>query len=224
MWLHSTMSKRGHIEVTPESGAQTVLEAGRIAIVLAEVRVNCRKARSRRVTLRQPRSRLSISCAVIRMQATPTISARRAAPRAPHRAVVRRIHAQQRRTQSAAGVASALAEGVHPSPGQRRQFGWRAGANGIGGWAKRFGSSFVIERLLELLCAEALGSHLESGQACASGWLGGLKDPVVGRAISLIHATPGKDWSVGRLAGQVAMSPSRFAARFSAALGTARWS
>ncbi len=40
-----------------------------------------------------------------------------------------------------------------------------------------------------------------------------------GRAISIIHAHPGKDCSVKSLAQHVAMSPSRFAARFSAALG-----
>lgn len=47
----------------------------------------------------------------------------------------------------------------------------------------------------------------------------GIKDPVVGRAIAKIHSRPGDNWSVKRLAQTVAMSPSRFAARFSAALG-----
>ena len=80
------------------------------------------------------------------------------------------------------------------------------------------GSTYVIERLLELLCAEVLRAHLENS-ATASGWFSGLKDPVVGRAISMIHACPGGLWTVNRLAQGVAMSPSRFAARFSAALG-----
>jgi AraC-like DNA-binding protein len=80
------------------------------------------------------------------------------------------------------------------------------------------GSIYVIERLLELLCAEVLRAHLENS-ATASGWFSGLKDPVVGRAISMIHSRPGELWTVNRLAQGVAMSPSRFAARFSAALG-----
>ncbi len=42
---------------------------------------------------------------------------------------------------------------------------------------------------------------------------------MVGRAIKAIHQRPGEDWSVPRLANEVAMSPSRFAARFSLALG-----
>jgi transcriptional regulator GlxA family with amidase domain len=69
-----------------------------------------------------------------------------------------------------------------------------------------------------LLCAEALRAHLEANSP-ESGWLSGIKDPVIGRAISMIHARLGEDWSVKRLAQGVAMSPSRFTARFSAALG-----
>jgi len=80
------------------------------------------------------------------------------------------------------------------------------------------GSTYVVERLLELLCAEVLRAHLESGFP-ESRWLSGLKDPVVGKAISMIHSEPGECWSVDRLAKGVAMSPSRFAARFTAALG-----
>lgn len=80
------------------------------------------------------------------------------------------------------------------------------------------GGNFVIERLLELLCADVLRAHLENFTA-ASGWFSGLKDPVVGRAISMIHSRPGEFWTVDRLAQGVTMSPSRFAARFTAALG-----
>ena len=80
------------------------------------------------------------------------------------------------------------------------------------------GSTFVIERLLELLCAEVLRAHLESSME-ETGWFSGLKDPVVGKAISMIHARPGNPWTVDRLAQGIAMSPSRFAARFTAALG-----
>ena len=80
------------------------------------------------------------------------------------------------------------------------------------------GGNYVIERLLEILCAEVLRAHLENSTT-GSGWFSGLKDPVVGRAISMIHSRPGEQWTVNRLAQGVAMSPSRFAARFTAALG-----
>ena len=47
----------------------------------------------------------------------------------------------------------------------------------------------------------------------------GISDPIIGQAIALIHAAPSENWSVARLAQEVAMSPSRFAARFVAVLG-----
>lgn len=78
--------------------------------------------------------------------------------------------------------------------------------------------TYVIERLLELLCAEIMRVHLNQ-ITIESGWFYAMKDPVVSRAIAIIHARPGDEWSVAKLAGEVAMSPSRFAARFNAALG-----
>lgn len=84
---------------------------------------------------------------------------------------------------------------------------------------RSFGSGYMIERLLELLCAEAVRLHIETIPQQAVGWLRGLRDPTVGRAIAMIHSQPGEHWSVRRLAEGVAMSPSRFAARFAAALG-----
>lgn len=84
---------------------------------------------------------------------------------------------------------------------------------------KPLGSRYVVERLLEILCVESLRTHLDAASATGQGWFSGLKDPVVGRTIALIHSSPGENWSVNRLAQSVMMSPSRFAARFSAALG-----
>lgn len=81
------------------------------------------------------------------------------------------------------------------------------------------GSGYVIERLVEVLCAEAIRAHIETASSGDVGWFRGIKDPVVGRAIAAIHARPGEDWSVQRLAHEVSMSPSRFAARFSESLG-----
>lgn len=82
-----------------------------------------------------------------------------------------------------------------------------------------FGAGYIVERLLEILCAEAVRAHIEVTPQQAVGWFRGIKDPVVGRAIKAIHLNPAEDWSIPRLAGEVAMSPSRFAARFSESLG-----
>lgn len=81
------------------------------------------------------------------------------------------------------------------------------------------GGGYVMERLVEVLCAEAIRACIETAPRNMVGWLRGVKDPVVGRAIASVHANPGADWSVSRLAGEVAMSPSRFSARFAESLG-----
>lgn len=81
------------------------------------------------------------------------------------------------------------------------------------------GNSFVLQRYLEILCAEAIRAHVDSLPEQSTGWLSALKDPVIGRAIEIIHAQPGYKWSVKNLADKVTISPSRFAARFSETLG-----
>lgn len=81
------------------------------------------------------------------------------------------------------------------------------------------GASYVVERLLEVLCAQAVRAYLEAAPRQAAGWARAIQDPVVGRAMAAIHAQPGGGWSVQGLAREVAMSPSRFAARFVDALG-----
>ncbi|MCB1850113.1 MAG: AraC family transcriptional regulator [Gammaproteobacteria bacterium] len=84
---------------------------------------------------------------------------------------------------------------------------------------RTLGGSYVVERLLEVLCAEAMRSHLENVTCEETSWFRGIKDPIIGKALAAIHGHPGDNWSVQRLADCVAMSPSRFAARFSASLG-----
>ncbi|MEM9087903.1 MAG: AraC family transcriptional regulator [Cyanobacteria bacterium P01_F01_bin.53] len=81
------------------------------------------------------------------------------------------------------------------------------------------GSDFMVERLLELLCAGAVRAYMEKVEPQEASWLTGLRDPIVSRALALIHAQPGYAWSVDALAQHVALSPSRFAARFKATLG-----
>jgi len=81
------------------------------------------------------------------------------------------------------------------------------------------GNSYIIERYLEILCVETIRAHVDSLPEQATGWLSALKDPVIGHIIELIHAKPGHPWTVKKLASEVAMSPSRLAARFVAIVG-----
>jgi AraC-like DNA-binding protein len=52
-----------------------------------------------------------------------------------------------------------------------------------------------------------------------TGWLQGLKDPHVGRALALIHQKVNAPWVAEDLANEVALSRSAFVERFSALVG-----
>lgn len=81
------------------------------------------------------------------------------------------------------------------------------------------GSNFMVERLLELLCAGAVRAHIARLDPEERNWLTALRDPIVGKALALIHSQPGQNWSINGLAQAVDLSPSRFSARFKATLG-----
>ena len=51
------------------------------------------------------------------------------------------------------------------------------------------------------------------------GWLAGLNDPHVGKALRLLHANPVRDWTVDELAREVAVSRSVLAQRFTELVG-----
>ncbi len=53
------------------------------------------------------------------------------------------------------------------------------------------------------------------------GWLAGLRDPHIGRALTLLHATPAKALSAEALAAEVGMSRSGFAERLTTLVAAA---
>ena len=83
----------------------------------------------------------------------------------------------------------------------------------------RPGGETVITRLADILVIQAIRAWIEQDPAAQTGWLGALRDPQIGRAISLIHRDPARDWTVASLANEVAMSRSAFAARFAELVG-----
>ncbi|MPZ33766.1 MAG: helix-turn-helix domain-containing protein [Rhodospirillales bacterium] len=83
----------------------------------------------------------------------------------------------------------------------------------------KVGSSPVMSRLSELLFVEAVRDYAETLDAMRSGWLAGLKDPQIGRALALLHGDVGTDWTTDRLAREVSMSRSAFNERFAALVG-----
>ncbi len=83
----------------------------------------------------------------------------------------------------------------------------------------RAGADCVLTRLAELMFIEVLRRYLEELSAEQTGWLAGLRDPLVGQSLALIHARPGHPWTLAELAHEVAGSRSRLAERFTHLLG-----
>ncbi len=85
--------------------------------------------------------------------------------------------------------------------------------------AGRVGSTTVIVKLSELLFVEAVSQYVANLPAERRGWLAGLRDPHIRRALALLHARPTEGWAAEALALEVGMSRSVFAERFTALVG-----
>jgi AraC-like DNA-binding protein len=85
--------------------------------------------------------------------------------------------------------------------------------------AGRLGSTTVIAKLSELLFVEAVRQFVAGLPAERRGWLAGLRDPHIGRALAVLHARPTETWTAESLAIEVGMSRSVFAERFSSLVG-----
>ena len=83
----------------------------------------------------------------------------------------------------------------------------------------RAGGENVLSRLSELVFVEAIRRYLETLPPDQTGWLAGLRDPMVGQALAALHSDASKPWTVEGLARLAGLSRSVFAARFTAMVG-----
>jgi AraC-like DNA-binding protein len=101
-----------------------------------------------------------------------------------------------------------------------------------GGWLSRLvqvaeaearsprpGGEAVLARVSELMFVEVIRRHLESLPPDRAGWLAGLRDPHVGRALAALHARPGDPWTIDALGREAGLSRSALAERFTALVG-----
>jgi AraC-like DNA-binding protein/quercetin dioxygenase-like cupin family protein len=84
---------------------------------------------------------------------------------------------------------------------------------------KRAGGQSVLNRLSELMFVEVIRLHMNQLEGSNTGWLAGLRDPLVGRALTLLHARPTYDWTLEVLASEAATSRSVLTDRFSHLVG-----
>lgn len=103
----------------------------------------------------------------------------------------------------------------------------RGRALGAGSWVTTFlhavvsesnqrrpGGEAVLERMSEMLFVEVLRRHIDTLPSEQTGWLAGVRDPAVGRALALLHERPESPWTVERLAAEAGLSRSALHERF----------
>jgi AraC-like DNA-binding protein len=94
---------------------------------------------------------------------------------------------------------------------------------------RRAGQDSMLLRISELMFVEVVRRHLMSLPAKPNGWLAGLTDPIVGRALALLHQEPDRPWTVEELAREAGLGRSSMAERFAELVGhppmqyLARW-
>jgi len=78
----------------------------------------------------------------------------------------------------------------------------------------RSGGQVVKFRMAELLFVDVMRRYLETLPSEQTGWLAGLRDPLIARALALLHNAPAQSWTLDELAAQAATSRSVLAERF----------
>jgi AraC-like DNA-binding protein len=96
-----------------------------------------------------------------------------------------------------------------------------------GGWITRFlqhavaeshagrpGSAVMLARMSVMLFVDAVRRYADALPGDGGGWLAGLRDRFVGRALALLHERPAHPWSIDELGRQVGLSRSALHERF----------
>jgi AraC-like DNA-binding protein len=81
------------------------------------------------------------------------------------------------------------------------------------------GQSVLLSKMAEALFVQTLRRYMERLPPLQTGWLAAARDPIVGAALAVLHASPGQAWSQEELARQVGASKSVLARRFELFLG-----
>jgi AraC-like DNA-binding protein len=83
------------------------------------------------------------------------------------------------------------------------------------------GFEAAIPRLVDLMFLYVLRAWAQRPGSGGDRFFGALTQPEIGAALLLIHESPGRRWTVADLAGEVGLSRSAFAHRFTGAVGVA---
>jgi AraC-like DNA-binding protein len=85
--------------------------------------------------------------------------------------------------------------------------------------SKRAGGESMLARLSEIMFIAVVRRYIETLPQQEGGWLAGLREPFVGKALSLLHGDPARNWTIEDLAKDVGLSRSVLAERFTELVG-----
>jgi AraC-like DNA-binding protein len=85
--------------------------------------------------------------------------------------------------------------------------------------ARMPGSHEMLRRLIEVAFLQALRVWLVTSDAPSLGWIRGLRDPHLARALAVMHGAPGQSWTLARIARRAGTSRATLARRFAEIVG-----
>ena len=101
-----------------------------------------------------------------------------------------------------------------------------------GGWIAQFmhhavaesrarhpGGEAMLARMSEMMFVDAVRRYTASLPADSAGWLAGLRDPLVGHALALLHEDPAQDWTIDEIGRRIGLSRSALHERFVQLIG-----
>ena len=101
-----------------------------------------------------------------------------------------------------------------------------------GGWIAQFmhhavaesrsrnpGGEAMLARMSEMMFVDAVRRYTASLPLDSNGWLAGLRDRQVGRALALLHEQPARDWTIDELGRRIGLSRSALHERFAQLIG-----
>ncbi len=111
-----------------------------------------------------------------------------------------------------------------------------------GGWIAEFvhqavaesrarmpGSEAMLARMSEMMFVDAVRRYTSTLPESSVGWLAGMRDRLIGRALALLHERPAEDWTIDELGRRIGLSRSALHERFIQLIGVppmqylARW-
>jgi AraC-like DNA-binding protein len=86
---------------------------------------------------------------------------------------------------------------------------------------RRPGGEAMLQRMSEMMFVDAVRRYVDSLPEDSRGWLAGLRDRFVGRALAALHDAPASEWTVDELSRRVGLSRSALHERFADLIGQA---